>query len=964
METRRHAAADTRLPLRSRQPTAAVAARRIRHLHGSSGYTADERVDPRRVERLSGGALNVLAGRDTSDSGGRAVSLAVDGLFNAAVDAQRDGIDVLPMLERIGRENLRQRLKTEARVVDSIDTAGVAFVNRILVVDDCLAEGLLLWLSCGTGVKHNAQLDQPAAHHLATGVILHHRPALLVANYIARLSRSMSGVAELLTALKEVRGQTGQPVFVGDHEHPIAMLDRARELQFVQDAQVSEQEAERFAVRSAQGYANNTDTVMHAGRARWGVNVAVPPGLATGMLRNPEALPPRVRYVWIDTPACRPRPDELRSFTNPVTRLDGSPAPDHAALVCWFFDHFGLPGFDRARCGDYLHRAGFSSEALRRLRHDPYARFERHPGKQGQRDDRNMTRAITAHLDDYRAGVLRVALCGWPTPLVMTGVYPPRGYWIDQDSYARITGWLANAKKRHAHNDPYLFSGLPVAVAGRAASLYPVKVGPRRGDSNLAYRYSFTQAARDAAGRRAAPTVPLPHDDLVRALADALAAAATTPLPRIVDSPDELAAATAALESAESDLAAAERRRRTLQAAIDDFTLHLGASLIARPDARAGAARIDAAHTTDGGRYTMTPQAWQRLLAQHAATEDEIAAGRARLDAAGAAAARAGRPSRLGVADEDLLTLVAALADPRSPAGHRLIRDGLRNVTIQCRPDPQFDRLAWYTTTLAGEFVIHSADRGSFVLPVHLTARGGPGQKMSRRIVDAIGALYEGTPLTASLGADFRRWYPVIRASLGLPTTGTWPVGTIQDRRLRALAMAACHPALRSPDTLPTTGLPLLAGPAAGDAELQRIADQTGEPIGLLRRIRDVYQPRPDRTRFTWLVENTPTVAAAYADATKNRGLAHVSNATARRLLDPDQDGGTEWSRLPDGRLRLLPCTTCGGTRRVGSRLREVTGSICLKCRTDRAGAPGPRHYDEQRHTLTGRQAASDGAAP
>lgn len=903
---------------------------------GSQPYEVAEAVDPRLTDMLRRGALMALASRVSTESGRNAESQTVDGVFNGAEDLRAAGIDRIGLLDKIGKPELRRRLHTECREISSETAAGKKFVNRVLIIDDYVDDGLLLWLSCGTGVKHNAQLDQPAAHDFATNVVLAYRPALVVANSLARIGRTTASVIEMCEGFKQIREITGEPVFVCDHALGLQMFDARVEGALFQEAQASETEAFRFGYRSFQGGRNTTGTEMTNGRVLYGYNTAVYPGLATGRVRQTDGTVRR--EMWIDTPGCRPALSELRSQDSPVLDHDGNPAVDQAGLVCWFFDHYLLTDWTLARCCHYLREHGFATEQLRRLHHDPWATFTRRPGKHGQRDDRALAGSMLRHVHDLYKGRFVIHSEDGKVKLTVTGVLPPRGYWLDRAAYIRVTSDQNTKRVRHGANQPFTFAGLPVTVNGRPAHLYP---RPSTG-GEIVYYYSYRQAVHGE--RRGRPAIPLTARSLISWHADALADPELK-LPRIADDPDQVLTLERELAGHQAELDKLDRRLANLSASFTHAAEQLGAARLAA-EAATDPPPGDTATAAAATRHRATAQiAYESISESLSKTQSEREKATTTIDELERRIARASRPQQLGIADRELLTLVRALADQRSPTAHRLLREGLRNARITCHRDPQFDQLAWYTTRYEAELVIHSPEFGSFIVPVSGTELGGPGRRMADRVTAAVLTLYDGVPLAMSLGSDFRRWLPVVRMTLGLHPEQTTPVLSIRDSRLMSLALAVCHPRLADPRPDSRTGLPLLCGPVLDDNALRRLARAAHEPMSLLRRLRELYAPS-DSLRATWLRQNSTNAAAAFAAARVRRGRVPVSLVNSADLLRGTF--GAEWSRV-DGHVVLRPCT-CGSTSRIPLRLSEPDGSICAKCRTDRSGVPWPARYDDYRH--------------
>ncbi len=101
------------------------------------------------------------------------------------------------------------------------------------------------------------------------------------------------------------------------------------------------------------------------------------------------------------------------------------------------------------------------------------------------------------------------------------------------------------------------------------------------------------------------------------------------------------------------------------------------------------------------------------------------------------------------------------------------------------------------------------------------------------------------------------------------------------------------------------------------------------------------------------MLNPSPAVAATYTAAATSRGV--LPRAELPAVLRPGVRAGGrhrlagEWTSPNDTVAVLRACRLCGGIRRAVMRLREVPGSLCLDCRTDRAGVPWDASYDRFR---------------
>ncbi|QWZ09743.1 hypothetical protein KRR39_08395 [Nocardioides panacis] len=218
-----------------------------------------------------------------------------------------------------------------------------------------------------------------------------------------------------------------------------------------------------------------------------------------------------------------------------------------------------------------------------------------------------------------------------------------------------------------------------------------------------------------------------------------------------------------------------------------------------------------------------------------------------------------------------------------------------------------------------------------------------------------------GASFRTLAGSGFRTWLPALRVALGLEPDAPVPLVNVRDPRLLRLELQIVAPQLarrrgagvtRSP-AYPM--LPLLAGPPLTLGQLPALSRRTGEPIQLLRRLHALYVVGPVSTRPAWLHPASPRAAGCYPAAGRTGFLGfdrlpvpEEHRDDFRRWLKRSRFA-QDWQLTPDG-LRLRTCEFCGHHRLSPSRLREVSGAICSRCRRDRAGVPWPAvPYDAYR---------------
>jgi hypothetical protein len=909
------------------------------------GLLVADWVDPRCISLLQ--FYPVLLSERLSGQNVKAVCRqVVDGLYDAARNLADEGVDVRPLLEGLGKARLRRRLETDAvrLLTENPQDPDRPLRHSFLLVDDFAEQGLLLALVTGPATKVDAHMHGPAVDWLA-GQVRAFLPAVIFAREWERWGRDPWAFVTLAHAIKEVQTLRAQPVFGGDRfEHLQEMGDGMDSRLFAAGAR-GKREAAQLQARTSGGSRQKTGTRMENGRVPYATHVPAPPGMATALVLPgafdavdaeaaraarrpappPDSASTAIRYLYFDTPSCRPDPDLVLHHRAPLAPHGGNVPIDQVALVRWFLAHLGAPAPDgewglRA-CAARLAEGGYVTDGLRKRHKVPYPTWNLAgvTAAQSQVGCRVLTQSILGHLEWYRTGVIDVGLSGAPGQrAIITNVVPPGGWGTEAD-FARIEAYLARiapARRSGAH----VLTGLAMTLDGAPTRLEASSHGP--------LRYYQVRADGKRAGSRARRVPPMFHQDLVAMFVKGLLAGGELPRLRS-DAPD---GTTEARLEAERHAATVAR----LQATNDRRMANLSSGVL---DGRVAA----------------------DLGAQYNATTEQIIQAEARLAQARRVLLQAEHPPLTGVAEGDLMALVAALADPHSEQARELVHEGLRLHAELVSEPGRADRPR---LRVAGDLLVHNAS-GTWRVPVSGEFRHKVTSRVNPHVEQGVDGLRLGRPLWESLGPEFGKWAPRVREALGL-AGASFRLARVDDPRLLALGMAVVFPPADDPGSDPEH--PRLAGPPLDPVALEALARANGEPLVLLARIRAVHtqasSPRP-----RWLNTNSPVVAEAFAlasaataprpgrgkGAVRGKGAARASGTLALPFT-----GGTlavlthgpfaqEWS-FAAGAAQLQSCAHCHRSSRVPLRLRESTGSVCAHCRTDRAGVVWPVEYDRYRH--------------
>ena len=444
-------------------------------------------ADRRWVERIEHSCL-LVCDRISAEDSKQALTQVVQGLHEA-LDALADtyGIDARAAVESLGgRAELMRRLEHEAveHVTTDLQDEARTITTRVLVITDLLHRGLLLVLQTGSGTKIDTEYHQPSAVHLGR-VIHQHRPQLMFTREWSRTGRDGFGMGPIVYELRLIGDQVGRLPAIGAKDMRLQELTGEGVASVFHSGQSGAEDAKKFALRALLAR-QKTGTVMQHGRVPYAGTATAPPGLACAVVLpggftdggpqdwpNVSLRPGTARYLYLDTPGCRPDPMLVRTGRALVVLPDGTPAADQVANVRWFLERFGTVDedgllWDRLRCARGLVARHYSTEALRNKHRRPDAQFTLNPtsAKALRRTARNVCRSILTHLEEYETGTFTFAMPGQHGESVtITGLVPPQGRWIEPGRYAQIRGYLDVV--RPVPNRPAMvFTGHPVTFNG------------------------------------------------------------------------------------------------------------------------------------------------------------------------------------------------------------------------------------------------------------------------------------------------------------------------------------------------------------------------------------------------------------------------------------------------------------------------------------------------------------------
>lgn len=844
------------------------------------------------------GRVVLITSRASGTGGVEARKLAVQGVYVAAAALTDRGLDLAPLLPEVS--TLTAAVEAGHIRRTSRTHSGTPLDHYFYVHDAARAHGVVALVQWGSGTKLDDEDRQPALHIVAEQIRTH-RPALVFGAESRGWGRHPFEMGTLVSAMKTVERELGCPPYIGHLEMaPARGTDPDTERALFDQGMTGRQEASTTISRTTRGAVAQVVRGLVEGPWRYPCSAVPPPPVALARLRQAAGRPGH-QVAFLDTPAARPDPDAV-VYGLPQARTADGRLADQVANVRWFYETWLTPGWTTKQTAAHLVRHGYSTQALRRQRGDDGAVFTLRPGASEHRDAWNVCDSIWQHREFHLTGEL-VQAFGDGSRIPVTVLTPDGSPLAHPQQVQRIEKALAELASVRSRPRSYLLSGQPVLVDGEPSRLVP-RV---RRDGTVSYVYERV-APRPRQDRHHAG-VPLPHDVLVGALLEALAATASG---RLVP-------------------AASPRGDQDLALEVERLTADLQAQEKHVQDVQARY-RKELTRATSELRLQAAGEAVDQAAADLTEVKAALLVARDRLhDQPGGAA---------GVPLAQLFPLAASLRDPLDQTHRATLRHAIGDFTIRTGREAVMRDTRRHQVDFAFDLTLVEPDGAAWTVPVSGSHITGSSADTHERLMSILASMRDGVPAMEAMPS--RAWYPWLLATLG----GHRPVVLkIRDPRLLRLTMAVLHPPSKSPapaflgrgpgDVTPLVGPPLT--PRQRTAAARRL----GEPASLLHRIADVHgaAPRPMRA---WLLTRRPRLGALVLEA-----------ATTRRGLDP-----ADLPRFPprcldefleqvDGRLRPTPCPHCGSRRRALTRLGVIPGLLCLTCRRDDLGHIWPRRpYD------------------
>jgi hypothetical protein len=191
------------------------------------GLLVADRVNPRCTQLLASHPA-LLAEQVSGENSTVVRRQVVDALFDTAGEFARVGIDVRPLLDRLGKAQLLRRLETDAQrlVTENPQDPDRPLRHSFLLVDDLADQGLVLALVTGSATTVDAHLHPPAVGWLANQVLAV-EPAVIFTREWERWGRDPWAFVTLAHALKGLQTMLGQPAFGGDRFERLQELDES-----------------------------------------------------------------------------------------------------------------------------------------------------------------------------------------------------------------------------------------------------------------------------------------------------------------------------------------------------------------------------------------------------------------------------------------------------------------------------------------------------------------------------------------------------------------------------------------------------------------------------------------------------------------------------------------------------------------------------------------------------------------
>ncbi|WP_165491818.1 hypothetical protein [Egibacter rhizosphaerae] len=854
-------------------------------------------VEPRLPEELraflDAGRPLALVGRWSTPSGPKAVQSAVEDFLTAVeVTERHTGLQIRDRLPSV--EALVQQLAAQPTVSHPERGRDKPMRHRMLVLDLRAEAGMVALLITGSGAKVMPDGQQPVVLKLAE-VVREYEAALLVRHREDRSARVKWALAPLADSLE----QTG--AFLASGEQPPQQFDDARSIiEFLRGGESAEN-AKNLFLQTRRGQRDLSEYEMRSGQAGYRMGTPVPPGLATCYLDDGTGGRGR-RVLFLDTPACRPDPQQVTSGLPRVFDADGQPV-DQVANVRWILERLGRPQWPMHRVLEGLTRRRYSTQHLREVRRDPAACYTladhaRYPGGY-----RHLLDSIMHNLEVYETGVLPRELHPELDTPDITGVMPPDGPWAQPEDFARIRRWRAENHDRRNRAVSLPLTGVEGTYNGEAVKLLTEHCPSR----DIPPRYKFTLLAHYP-DRALAPAghVRIPWAVLHGILTDAIRDADGLPL-RIVGLDDlgdaDHAQRRAELDAAVAELDAARRDLERLEARLEDTDEH-GAP-------RVTGALLDRLNTRYNTLAEQTIPDLERRAAQARAHLDQTLA-----------------PDPTLAGHDQLLHLVERLGDPADSTLNGLWKTSLCDLEITTTRLREGSARGWHvevTATLRFTDGEHTYD-----IPVHGRWRTGAASRLPQRLDDLAQAHLErmraGEPLPHP---DAIRWRQVRPRLTQLLTSEGRP----------PLVMGCSDP------TITAIATRLHLDPKQPDAAL---ASELDVSPALVARIREIHleplarrnwrQPPPPglRALYDLAVVNGGHVTAADAAERARVSAAQVYNLAAELRATTDL-----WTTHLKRGYQLRACS-CGALDWTLPEIPEPLHAICRACRHDLAGLHWP----------------------
>jgi hypothetical protein len=279
-----------------------------------------------------------------------------------------------------------------------------------------------------------------------------------------------------------------------------------------------------------------------------------------------------------------------------------------------------------------------------------------------------------------------------------------------------------------------------------------------------------------------------------------------------------------------------------------------------------------------------------------------------------------------GLPADELLDFFAALRDPFDQTYRELLMQDLgefRVTTVRSRAQGGIIVSAIKVRT---DLRVVTPDGREWLLDVAFRQEWRR-RDVARNTMARIDDLRRGRPLKVRNGNRYRR--STIRVALGHQSSLCCTV-LIEDPRLLKLSMAVNHP-VRDDGRVE----------ALTDLELRTLAREYGEPLTLLRRLRDLHEA-PRRPIDPWALPCAPALRRLLVLASDHA----IQVREIERYLRASDRWRPHLEQTKDG-LRTRKCRFCRSRNRVRPLIAEMVGLVCLECRRDDMGNSWPSpQYD------------------